>query len=312
VEWYWQPNQIEEDTMRSVFAVAFILAVFVLVSADVYTECDYGRLNSTKGVYLGTLAGYNTASNFFDNNGDSHSGINHTYTQIPIRAGFAFNPYWTAYFLLPLGQISADVTATDGTVSNVSSDFGLSNPWLVAKWVRPSGSGFYLGPRLGFRFPFASSTDENAGSGKLAVGDKNFAIDLGAVGRSQPESRSFRLDTSVGIRYYMDATYDIAGTSVKKQPGMFYYIMAEPGFAWGRAKDLATYVVLRFEGSGDSKTDGSSNSNASFHFDAGLKQDWMMDDNNCLELRGVYTVMGKNYPQYIQIALGYNGIIPTK
>jgi hypothetical protein len=301
--------------MRSALVAAIILTAFVLVSADVYTECDYGRLNSTKGVYLGTLAGFNTASSIFDNNGDSQSGIDHSYTQIPIRAGFAFNPYWTAYFLLPLGQRSEDVVADDGTVANVSSDFGLSNPWLVVKWVRPSGSGFYLGPRLGFRFPFASSTVENSGD-KLPLGDKNFAIDLGVVGRSHPESRAFRLDTSLGIRYYMEASYDVevagVSSSYDYQPGMFYYIMAEPGFAWGRAKDLATYAILRYEGAGDSKTSGDSNSDTFFHFDAGLKQDWMMDDNNCLELRGVYTMMGKNYPQYFQIALGYNGIIPSK
>ncbi len=301
--------------MRSALAAAIILTAFVLVSADVYTECDYGRLNATKGVYVGTLAGYNTASSIFDSNSDSQSGIDMTYTQIPIRAGFAFNQYWTAYFLLPLGQISADVVADDGSVTNVSSDFGLSNPWLVAKWVRPTGSGFYMGPRLGFRFPFASSTVENSGD-KIPLGDKNFAIDLGAVGRSHPDGRAFRLDTSAGIRYYMEASYDAellgVTTSYDYQPGMFYYIMAEPGFAWGRAKDLATCVILRYEGAGDSKTDGSSNSNASFHFDVGLKQDWMMDDNNCLELRGSYAMMGKNYPQYMQIALGYNGIIPTR
>jgi hypothetical protein len=288
--------------MRSVFAVAFILAVFVLVSADVYTECDYGRLNSTKGVYLGTLAGYNTASNFFDNNGDNQSGIDMTYTQIPIRAGFAFNQYWTAYFLLPLGQYH---------VESADSDFGLSNPWLVAKWVRQTGNGFFMGPRLGFRFPFASSTIENSGD-KLPLGDKNFAIDLAAVGRSHPESRAFRLDASAGIRYYLEASYDVGGGSFDYQPGMFYYISAEPGFAWGRAKDLATYVILRYEGAGDSKTDGTSDDDTFFHFDAGLKQDWMIDENNCLELRGTYTVMGKNYPQYIQFALGYNGIIPTR
>lgn len=288
--------------MRSALAVAFILTVFVLVSADVYTECDYGRLNSTKGVYLGTLAGFNTASSIFDNNGDSQSGADISYTQIPIRAGFAFNQYWTAYFLLPLGQYHAE---------GADSDFGLSNPWLVAKWVRPSGSGFYLGPRLGFRFPFASSTAENSGD-KIPLGDKNFAIDLGVVGRSHPESRAFRLDTSLGARYYTEASYDIDGFSYKYQPGFFYYVMAEPGFAWGRSKDLASYVVLRYEGSGDSKSEGSSNSDSFFHFDAGIKQDWMMDDNNCLELRGVYTVMGKNYPQYFQIALGYNGIIPSR
>jgi hypothetical protein len=288
--------------MRSALVAAIILTAFVLVSADVYTECDYGRLNSTKGVYLGTLAGFNTASSFFDNNGDTQSGIDMTYTQIPIRAGFAFNPYWTAYFLLPLGQYHVETT---------DSDFGLSNPWLVAKWVRPSGNGFYLGPRLGFRFPFASSTVENAGD-KIPLGDKNFAIDLGVVGRSHPESRAFRLDTSLGARYYMEASYDIDGFSYNYQPGFFYYVMAEPGFAWGREKDLATYVVLRYEGAGDSKSEGSSNSDAFFNFNVGLKQDWMMDENNCLELRGVYTVMGKNYPQYLQIALGYNGIIPTK
>jgi hypothetical protein len=37
----------------------------------------------------------------------------------------------------------------------------------------------------------------------------------------------------------------------------------------------------------------------------------MIDPNNCLEIRGCYPVMGHNAFQYLQIALGYNGIIPS-
>lgn len=301
--------------MRSALVAAIILTAFALVSADVYTECDYGRLNATKGVYVGTLAGYNTASKFFDDNGDAQEDLTYNYMQVPLRLGYAFNEYWTAYFLLPLGQITAEFDSGAGT-SSMDSAFGLSNPWFIAKWIRPTGSGFYMGPRLGFRLPFASTTPENVADDEIPLGDKSFGIDLGVVGRSQPEGRSFRLDTSAGIRYYMEASYDVeflgVSTTYDYQPGMFYYIMAEPGIAWGREKDLATYVILRYEGSGDSTTEGDSGDDAGFHFDVGLKQDWMMDANNCLELRGSYVMMGKNYPQYMQIALGYNGIIPTR
>lgn len=301
--------------MKLMLTLLLVVACFGFVWADTYTECDYGGLNAHKGVIMGTFIAYNTAGAYFQDNGETTDKIQGTYFQLPLRLGFAFNDYWSAYFLFPLGRQTIKRLDVDDEGTDVENEsvLGNGNPWLIGKWQRPTGSGFFMGPRLGFRFPILTKTAEDVTEDEIALGDKHFAIDIAAVGRSEPENRRFRLDTSVGVRYYMEATYNTGAGDYETQPGLMYYVTAEPGFAWGRDKSLGTYAILRYEGQGNTVTEGNDVAETSnYVFNIGLKQDWKIDQYNRLELRGTYDVAGKNAFQYFQIGLGYSGIAPTR
>lgn len=125
--------------------------------------------------------------------------------QIPVEFSFVGPRWFSASFLLPL-QVY--------TPAEESSKFGISKPWIKAKFIPQLTKNLSLGARFGLRLPIESSNPYNT--------VKTSAIDLALLVHNVYKSHLL-FDAQLGM------TLEFAKDN-QKNPSPFYFI-AEPGYA---------------------------------------------------------------------------------
>lgn len=321
---------------KLLFLVVMMLPVLASASMlDPLYDFDYARAG-VKGLYVTGGPDINMDSALYDKDGKKLEDIDYSSMDIwvPIRLGYCFNEQYSAGIVLPIASL--DHKTTVAGVESKEVNTGLGNPWVWAKGVYTTGSGFMIGPRLGVKVPALAYTmedqmkdfmDDPTADPKAITGDKSLAIDVAAVFSARPESNPFRMDGSLALRYSMEGTYsydmDFLGTTVtteiKNTPGMWLDFRAMPGMAFGGNKSFEAYLWLEYammltEGKSTMSVDGvagdEETSKGGSMFTAGIKADYAFDPNNNLELKFLYDVMAAG-PEYTTAGVSESGAMPA-
>jgi hypothetical protein len=321
---------------KLLFLVAIMLPVLASASMlDPLYDFDYARAG-VKGLYVTGGPDINMDSALYDKDGKKIEGTDYSSMDIwvPIRLGYCFNEQYSAGIVLPIASL--DHKTTVAGVESKEANTGLGNPWIWAKGVYTTGSGFMIGPRLGVKLPVLAYTMEDqmkdfmsdpTADVKAVTGDKSMAIDVAAVFSARPESNPFRLDGQLALRYSMEGTYsydfDFLGTTVayevKDTPGMMLDFRAMPGMAFGGNKNFEAYLWLEYammltEGKTTTSVDGlagdETKTKGGSMFSAGIKADYGFDPNNNLELKFLYDVMAAG-PETTTAGVTTSGVIPA-
>jgi hypothetical protein len=326
---------------KLLFLVAIMLPVLAFASMlDPLYDFDYARAG-VKGLYVTGGPDINMDSALYDKDGKKIEGIDYSSMDIwvPIRLGYCFNEQYSAGIVLPIASL--DHKTTVAGVEGKEVNTGLGNPWIWAKGIYTTGSGFMIGPRLGVKVPALAYTyedqvkdmiDDPTADVKAITGDKSLAIDVAAVFSARPESNPFRLDGQLALRYSMEGTYSYdmvfvdplggettMSAEVKDTPGMMLDFRAMPGMAFGGNKNFEAYLWLEYammltEGKTTSSFDGvagdETTTKGGSMFTAGIKADYGFDPNNNLELKFLYDVMAAG-PESTTAGVSTSGSIPA-
>ena len=335
-------NQEEKSMKLSRLVLLSALPFIAVGAAFGYTMPDKAPYDGLISVDPGGLpiipeclhinggAGYWSASNYFDDDGNSDSAPTEPNALIvPLDIGYAFNEYIMADVTLQILRPSKTLIEVDPLTQaeeeKTVNNMGLGDIWVKARGLWETATDFYLGPRLAVKIPVGKVDHE---SEKPDLGDDQMDIDVALVAGKYGDSTMFMMSGQAGFRYRMKrtlpktvtdpATEELLTIDVDETPGMMIYLHAEPGIAVSRDQAFQLYVPIGYEMSLEDKYDvpstwptGAPEPDGLTHSSLylGLYPKYQLDERNALGLKFLYPVMGNNSPQGMYFTLTYGGYI---